>query len=83
MPERIELDPYVIDVLLPDLAGHDRHPSAFLLYLYLWRQTDGGRHVSDELSLGKMAESTGLSKRAVQMALDFDCQFGGLPNLES
>src|SRR5262245_46999860 len=66
----LALDPYVVDVLMPDLVGHDRHPSAYLLYLHLWRRTDGGRHASGELSLSSMAEGTGLSKRAVQMALD-------------
>ena len=62
------LDPYVVDVLLPDLVGHDRRPSAFLVYLVLWRRTTGGRTVS-ALSLRELAEATGLSKRAVQGAL--------------
>ncbi len=61
----MEIDPYVIDVLLPDLVGHDRHPSAYLTYLYLYRQVDK----SAELSLRQIAEGTGLSKRAVQAAL--------------
>jgi hypothetical protein len=69
MAATLELDAYVIEVLMPDLVGHDRHPSAFLVYLYLWRQTGGGKHPSGELSLATMAECTGLSKRAVQMAL--------------
>ena len=34
----IEIDDYVLDVLLPDLAGHDRSPAAFLIYLVLWKQ---------------------------------------------
>ena len=62
----MEIDPYVIDVLLPDLVGHDRHPSAYLTYLYLLRQTVDK---SAELSLTQIAEGTGLSKRAVQAAL--------------
>src|SRR4051812_15953918 len=32
----IAVDDYVVDVLLPDLAGHDRSPAAFLVYLILW-----------------------------------------------
>src|SRR5690349_10544746 len=32
----IGVDDYVIDVLMRDLVGHDRAPSAFLVYLYLW-----------------------------------------------
>jgi DNA-binding transcriptional ArsR family regulator len=62
------LDPYVIDVLLPDLVGHDRRPSAFLVYLVLWQRTAGGRREA-ALSLRELAEATGLSKRAVQGAL--------------
>ncbi|WP_420615101.1 MarR family transcriptional regulator [Candidatus Palauibacter sp.] len=62
----MEIDPHVIDVLLPDLVGHDRHPSAYLTYLYLYRQTVDE---AAELSLTQIAEGTGLSKRAVQAAL--------------
>src|SRR5215207_6984187 len=69
LAEPIALDPYVVDVLLPDLVGHDRRPSAFVLYLALWRLTDGG-HESVAVSLRTLAESTGLSKRAVQAAAD-------------
>ena len=29
----VPLDAYVLDVLMPDLVGHDRRPSAFLVYL--------------------------------------------------
>ena len=62
----MEIDPYVIDVLLPDLVGHDRHPSAYLTYLFLYRRTTDE---AAELSLAQIAEGTGLSKRAVQAAL--------------
>jgi DNA-binding GntR family transcriptional regulator len=63
------MDPYIVDTLMPDLVGHDRRPSAFLVYLYLWRQTNAGRARSDEISLRTIAEGTGISKRAVQNAL--------------
>ena len=66
---RLGLDPYVVDTLMPDLVGHDRRPSAFLVYLYLWRQTNAGRAPSDEIPLRAIAEGTGMSKRAVQNAL--------------
>jgi DNA-binding GntR family transcriptional regulator len=66
---RLSLDPYVIETLMPDLVGHDRRPSSFLVYLYLWRQTNGGRSRTDELPLRAIAEGTGMSKRAVQNAL--------------
>jgi len=65
----VRLDPYVVDVLLPDLVGHDRHPSAFLVYLVLWRRTGGGRKRSGPVSLRTLADATGLSKRSVQDAL--------------
>jgi len=65
---QVPLDSYVLDVLMPDLVGHDRQPSALLVYLYLWRKTDGGEHPA-EVSPRELAEGTGLSKRAVQDAL--------------
>ena len=64
----IALDEYVIETLMPDLVGHDRHPSAFLLYLALWRLTDGGEREA-VASLRQLAEETGLSRRAVQEAV--------------
>ena len=65
----VVLDPYVVDTLLPDLVGHDRQPSAFLVYLVLARQMQDaeGRRVT--LAQQDIAESCGLSKRTVQMAL--------------
>ena len=65
----IELDTYVLDTLMPDLVGHDRAPSALLVYLFLWRQSGGARHGSAQLSLSDIATGTGLSKRAVQAAV--------------
>jgi DNA-binding transcriptional ArsR family regulator len=65
----LALDPYIVDVLLPDLVGHDRRPSAYLVYLALWRRA----HLAEpgvEASLRSLTEATGLSKRAVQDALD-------------
>ena len=32
---KLEIDDYVIDTLMADLVGHDRQPSAFLVYLSL------------------------------------------------
>jgi DNA-binding MarR family transcriptional regulator len=64
----IVLDDYVLESLMPDLVGHDHHPSAFLLYLALWRLTAGGEHEA-VASLRQLAEETGLSRRAVQDAV--------------
>jgi hypothetical protein len=65
----IVFDAYIVDTLMPDLVGHDRQPSAFLVYLYLWRQTHGGGGQTAQIALLDIAEATGLSKRAVQDAL--------------
>jgi len=62
------LDDYIIDNLMRDLVGHDRQPSAFLVYLWLWRATDGGREAA-KVSLRELADGTGLSRRAVQDAI--------------
>jgi hypothetical protein len=65
----ISIDEYVLDALMPDLVGHDRQPSAFIVYLTLWRQTHAGRRHTAQVALQDLAESTGLSKRAVQDAV--------------
>lgn len=67
--ERVCYDAYVIDVLMQDLIGHDRQPSAFVVYLRLWRLTTGGRKASPPTSLRELTEQTGLSKRAIQDAV--------------
>ncbi len=66
----VTLDDYVLDTLMPDLVGHDRQPSAFIVYLRLWRLTEGGRRRSAPLSLRDLSDQTGLSKRAIQDAID-------------
>jgi len=66
---RVEIDGYVLDTLMADLVGHDRQPSAFLVYLFLWRHTHGAGEPTAQLSLFDLATGTGLSKRAVQEAL--------------
>ncbi|MEP7001275.1 MAG: helix-turn-helix domain-containing protein [bacterium] len=65
----VVIDSYVLDTLLPDLVGHDRQPSAFLVYLYLWRHTIGSDQVQIQASLQDITLGTGVSKRAVQAAL--------------
>jgi Helix-turn-helix domain len=54
---------------MADLVGHDRAPSAFLTYLILWKHTRGGRGATTKMSLRDLAEESGLSKRAVQIAI--------------
>ena len=65
----IALDAYVIEVLMRDLVGHDKSPSSFLVYLYLWRRTLGSSAERVALSHQEIAELTGLSKSAVQSAI--------------
>lgn len=62
-------DDYVIETLLPDLVGHDRSPSAFLVFLKLWHACGGPDGRGASLSLQTLAVETGLSKSSVQAAV--------------
>jgi DNA-binding MarR family transcriptional regulator len=64
----LRLDAYVLETLMPDLVLHDRHPSAFLVYLQLWNRC-AGRRAGVRLSHQELADATGLSKSAVQSAV--------------
>jgi len=72
---RVSIDRFIVDSLMPDLVGHDKQPSAFIVFLYLWSRatmrggpqgTRGRRFVA---SLQQIAFDTGLSKSAVQHAI--------------
>jgi len=65
----IRLDRYILETLMPDLVGHDRSPSSFLVYLTLWLRTRGRRPPLTRISHRELAEETGLSKSAVQAAI--------------
>lgn len=65
-PDALRIDPYVFETLLPDLVGHDRRASAFLVYLVILTAAGGARVA---LSYAHLAERTGLSRRAVQGAV--------------
>jgi DNA-binding MarR family transcriptional regulator len=69
MTQPLALEAYVIDVLMRDLVGHDRSPSAFLVYLWLWRSAEGEGRPRVGASLQTIATRTGLSKSAVQAAV--------------
>jgi DNA-binding MarR family transcriptional regulator len=69
MTQPVPLDPYITDVLMRDLAGHDRAPSAFIVYLWLWRNGPGAGRPRIGASLQTIATQTGLSKSAVQAAV--------------
>ena len=65
----LSLDPYILDVLMRDLTQHERRPSAFLVYIHVWRQTLGQGQKTAALSYQQISEATGLSKSAVQAAV--------------
>src|ERR1041384_6677941 len=68
MVESVAVDAYVLDVLMRDLIAHDKHPSAFLVYLHVWRRCHDAR-AAVHLSPQMIADATGLSKSAVQTAV--------------
>ena len=68
MVRRAPLDDYIVETLLPDLTGHDRSPSSFIVFVKLWHDAGGaGRRI--QISLSTLAVETGLSKSSVQNAV--------------
>jgi hypothetical protein len=67
---QLTVDRYVLDVLMRDMVGHDHAPSGFLVFLWLWGKTDGGRR-RHAASLQTIARETGLSKSSVQNAVRY------------
>ena len=65
----LEFDSYVIDVLMRDLVGHDKMPSAFIVYLYLAARVEREMTRDIAASYSTIATATGLSKTAVQKAI--------------
>jgi len=65
----MKVDPYVVDTLMRDLVAHSRSSAAFLVYLQLYRHTQGAGRESVAMSHKVLAELTGISKRSVQNAL--------------
>jgi DNA-binding MarR family transcriptional regulator len=66
---KASFDYYVIDVLMPDLVGHDKRPAAFIVYLYLYTIASRSKRDKVAVSLQTIATKTGLSKSTVQTAL--------------
>jgi hypothetical protein len=73
-----KLDPYLTDVLLRDLVGHDRRPASFLVYIwftaeqqkYAQQKYAQQRHTSAvTISYQELAESIGISKSSAQSAV--------------
>jgi Helix-turn-helix domain len=68
MVRKVPLDDYIAETLMPDLIGHDRSPSSFIVFVKLWQDSGGpGRRL--QVSLSTLAVETGLSKSSVQAAL--------------
>jgi DNA-binding MarR family transcriptional regulator len=67
--QTIPIDDYVLDVLMRDLIGHDQQPAAYLVYLYLYGQAARKKWKPVVASLRTLADGTGLSKSAIQIAL--------------
>ena len=65
--QTLDIDLYVLDSLMADLVGHDRRPSAYILYLALVRlcAPAGVAGISPQ----GLARATGLSKTAVQRSV--------------
>ena len=68
--ETIAIDDYVLDVLMRDIVVHDRQPAAYLVYIWLYGQAARTRWKPVPASLRMLAEASGLSKSAVQTALE-------------
>lgn len=68
-PPAHQIDAYVVDTLMADLCGHDRRPSAFLVYLCLACEAQRRRADAVPLSLQEIATRTGLAKSTVQTAI--------------
>lgn len=68
--KEVPVDDYVLDVLMRDLVGHDRQPAAYLVYVYLYGRAARDKWTPVLASLRDLADATGLSKSAVQTALE-------------
>ena len=63
-----KLDPYITDILLRDLVGHDRRPASFLVYIWLTAEQQR-RAAPVSISYQDLAESIGISKSSAQSAV--------------
>ncbi len=64
----VQIDDYIIEVLMRDLAGHDRRPASFMVYLWLaTEEVHRGKAV--QVSYQELAESVGISKSSAQAAV--------------
>jgi predicted transcriptional regulator len=64
----LTIDEYVTSVLMRDLAGHDKRPVSFLVYLWLLAEQKQ-RESGVQISYQELAESIGISKSSAQTAV--------------
>jgi hypothetical protein len=64
----IEVDDYVVDVLMRDLVGHDRKLVSFLVYLWVAAEQRRSKGVV-KASYQQIAECIGVSKSSTQAAV--------------
>ena len=64
----LSLDPYITEVLMRDLVGHDHRPVSFLIYLWLVAEQQK-RKGEVQISYQELAESVGVSKSSAQAAV--------------
>jgi hypothetical protein len=62
------IDPYLTDVLMRDLVGHDHRPVSFLVYLWLAVEQQK-RKAPVQISYQELSESIGVSKSSAQAAV--------------
>jgi hypothetical protein len=69
----LKLDPYITNVLLRDLVGHDRRPASFLVYIWFTAEqqkyAQQSRASAVTISYQELAESIGISKSSAQSAV--------------
>jgi hypothetical protein len=65
----LELDPYIVFTLMRDLTGHDKKPSAFLVFIYLWSVARGSPQTQVSVSYQDLADAIGISKSTAQSAV--------------
>ena len=65
----LRMDSFIVETLMPDLVGHDKKPSAFVVYLYLCGRLARERSRKVAASHQTIADDTGLSKSGVQMSV--------------
>ena len=68
--EHIPIDEYVIDVLLPDVTGHDHAPTAFLVYVVLWTALYRAEQKRIALSLQNLSEGPACPNPACRVLCD-------------